>query len=113
MYPSHVNGLLIAALALSLPLGGCSSSAQAIRRTALERAAFDLSCPAESLDASQLGSTTRLGASQYSYGVERTVMGVSGCGQKAVYVVECGRADVCNAQLNADAKPDPKSAPQE
>lgn len=40
-------------------------------------------------------------------------MGVSGCGQKAVYVVECGRADVCNAQLNAGAKPDPKSAPQE
>lgn len=31
-------------------------------------------------------------------------MGVSGCGQKAVYVVECGRADVCNAVLNADTK---------
>lgn len=93
---------------------GCRSSPETIRRTALQRAAFDLSCPAESLSATQLGDTTRVGASQHSYGAERTVIGVTGCNQKAVYVVECGQANTCNAQLNADTRSEaaaPTTAP--
>ncbi len=99
-----VSTLVIASLGVAM--AGCFSSPQLIRQTAIERAAFDLSCPAGSLTASQLGSTTAVGRTEHSYGAERSVVGVTGCGQKAVYVVECGKQNVCNALLNADTKPD-------
>ncbi|MBX5481747.1 MAG: hypothetical protein IRZ16_07885 [Myxococcaceae bacterium] len=98
-------------VAFALPLAvGCTSSIQTIRKTALNRAAFDLNCPESSLTATQLGDTTHVGRSKYSYGAERTVIGVQGCGQKAVYVVECSQPDVCNAQLNADTQKDASAA---
>lgn len=101
------NLTLLVAVALSL---ACVSSQQSIRQTALSRASFDLNCPETSLEATQLGSTTHVGRSQHSYGAERTVIGVRGCDQKAVYVVECSQADVCNAYLNADTKNDSETA---
>lgn len=88
-----------------IALTSCSSSLETIRRTAVQRAAFDLGCPAESLSASPLGDTTHLGRTPQTYGVERTVVGVTGCQQKAVYVVDCDKPDNCNAQLNADTRP--------
>lgn len=88
-----------------LALAACVTAPETIRRTAVQRAAFDLSCPAGSLQATQLGDTTHLGRTASTYGVERTVVGVTGCQQKAVYVVECGQPDNCNAVLNADTKP--------
>jgi hypothetical protein len=105
MRSSHL--LLCAVLALA----GCASSPEIIRRTAVQRAAFDLSCPAESLQATQLGDTTHLGRSSANYGVERTVVGVIGCQQKAVYVVECGQPNTCNAVLNAGTKPSSPPSP--
>lgn len=83
---------------------GCATPMETIRARAIERAAFDLGCPAESLTTVKLGDTTRIGASPETAGVERTVVGVSGCSKKAVYVVEC-TVGSCNAQLNADTKP--------
>ncbi len=100
-----MSNRLVVLLAAALVLASCRSSLETIRRTAVQRAAFDLGCPAESLVTAQLGETTHLGRSQAQYGVERTVIGVTGCQQKSVYVVECGAPDVCNAQLNADTKP--------
>lgn len=96
----------------------CTASREQTRGTAVERAAFDLGCPAEQLSATQLGDTVVIGRSQQTAGVERTVLGVSGCGKKAVYVVECVTGigeSRCNAIMNADEKPaaahEPAAAP--
>jgi hypothetical protein len=95
---------LASSLALAMALSACGASYETIRARAAERASFDLSCPATALSITQLGDTTRLGMTPQSPGIERTVVGVVGCGQKAVYVVECATGS-CNAQLNADTKP--------
>lgn len=104
---------LVATAAVLLPLvTGCLTPYTKVRATALERAAFDLGCPSESLTATRIGDTTRVGATPQSPGVERSVIGVTGCSQKAVYVVECV-TDACNAVLNADtqAAPPPPAGP--
>ncbi len=91
---------------IPLFLAGCavSASPEQVRRTALTRAAFDLGCPEAQLNATQLGDRTVVGRSTQTAGVERTVVGVTGCDKKSVYVVECVYSD-CNALMNADEKP--------
>jgi hypothetical protein len=89
-------GVLIAA-------SGCATPFETVRARAVERASFDLGCPADQLSATKIGDTTRIGATPRDPGVERTVVGVIGCKQKAVYVVDCVIGS-CNAQLNADTK---------
>lgn len=75
-----------------------------ITRAASRRAAFDFDCPEKSLVATPLGDTTTIGRTPRHPGLERTMVGVTGCGQKAAYLVECSPSDVCNAMLNADVK---------
>ncbi len=94
-------------LAMLLLCAGCTASDAYVRSTALERAAFDLDCPKEQLTATPLGDTVVMGRTPASPGVERTVLGVSGCDTKGVYVVECapsGFRTSCNALLNADVE---------
>jgi hypothetical protein len=88
----------------------CATSPAKVSSTAIDRAAFDLSCPSSSLQATPIGDTTRVGVTPQSPGVERTVVGVSGCDQKAVYVVECV-AGACNAILNAEPSSSSPPAP--
>jgi len=89
---------------VGIGIAGCATPMPKVTGTAAERAAFDLGCTAADLVATPIGDTIRVGATPQSPGVERTVVGVTGCGQKAVYVVECV-AGACNAVLNADTKP--------
>lgn len=96
-----------------LVLCACATSQTQLRTTAVERAAFDLECPAEQLKVTQLGDTITIGRTTATPGLERTVFGVSGCGTKGVYVVECvaGLGDSqCNAVLNADVEPRAKAS---
>lgn len=88
---------------------GCATPFAKVRATAIERAAFDLGCPGASLSATPIGETIRVGVTPHSPGVERTVVGVTGCAQKAVYLVECVTG-ACNALLNADTQPAPPPA---
>lgn len=99
-----MRALRLAAVVLLPVVTGCATPFPKVRATALERAAFDLGCPSESMTATRIGDTTRVGATPKSPGVERTVVGVTGCSQKAVYLVECV-VDSCNALLNADTQP--------
>lgn len=95
----------ILALFSLFALAGCVAPQQQLRDTTSERAAFDLDCPAAQLSVTQLGDTVIIGRTTESAGLERTVYGVTGCGKKAVYVVECVSnvfASRCNAVLNAD-----------
>lgn len=90
-------------------LSGCAASLAQITDAALTRAAFDMGCPKTDLQATPLGDTNLIGRTAQSAGLERSVVGVTGCGKKSVYVVECVSAgrSTCNAMLNADAKPAP------
>jgi|GEM_PF-1993964 hypothetical protein len=97
-------------LVVCVGLVSCATSPEKVSNTAIARAAFDLSCPASSLQATPIGDTTHVGVTPQSPGVERTVVGVTGCEQKAVYVVECVTG-ACNAILNADTTPAPAPAP--
>jgi hypothetical protein len=75
---------------------GCAGGAQQV---VARRAAFDMDCPAESLELTEL--------SECSYGVR-------GCGKKAAYVVKPGSANdqlcvcagPCDAVLNLDVTSD-------
>lgn len=98
-----------APLLLSLVLVGCVASRAQIADAALTRAAFDLSCAKAELSATPLGDTNVIGRTSQSPGLERSVVGVTGCGKKAVYVVECVStgSSTCNAMLNADERPAP------
>ena len=102
--------LLPSFFVLALGVVSCATSPEKVSSTAIARAAFDLSCPASSLQATPLGDTTHVGVTPQSPGVERTVVGVTGCEQRAVYVVECVTG-ACNAILNADTTPAPAPAP--
>jgi hypothetical protein len=82
----------------------CATPFAKVSATAVQRAAFDLDCPATSLQATQLGDTTHIGLTAQNPGIERAVIGVTGCAKKAAYVVDCNLGQ-CNAQLNADVKP--------
>lgn len=90
-------------------VSGCATPMAKITQTATTRAAFDFECPEASLQAGAIGDTTRIGATPQSPGVERTVVGVTGCDRKAVYVVDCVTG-ACNATLNADVAPSPSPA---
>jgi hypothetical protein len=94
------------ACALPLAAAGCLASRAQIDHTALTRAAFDLDCPRAELTPTPLGDSNLIGATPQSAGLQRSVVGVTGCGKKAVYVVECVH-DSCNALLNADEKKAP------
>jgi hypothetical protein len=98
-----------APLLLSVALVACAASRAQIADAALTRAAFDLGCAKAELSATPLGDTNVIGRTPQSPGLERSVVGVIGCGKKAVYVVECVTAggSTCNALLNADEKPAP------
>jgi hypothetical protein len=98
----HRAGILF--LGVLVAASGCATPFETVRARAVERASFDLGCPADSLSATKIGDTTRIGATPRDPGVERTVVGIIGCKQKAVYVVDCVIGS-CNAQLNADTKP--------
>lgn len=100
----------LATLSTTISSAGCATSPAQVSSTAIDRAAFDLSCPSSSLQATPIGDTTRVGVTPQSPGVERTVVGVSGCEQKAVYIVECV-AGACNAILNAEPAPTSPSPP--
>lgn len=102
----------LGALALVFVAAGCTASKEQLITTATDRAAFDLDCPAADIRVTQLGDTVIIGRSTETAGLERTVFGVSGCGRKVVYVVECVTNAVssrCNAVLNADERPAPSS----
>ena len=102
--------LLLAAVFL-LALPACTASQKQVRAAAVERASFDLDCPEDSITTKKLGETNVIGRTTVDPGVERTIIGASGCGQKAVYVVECvGARGTCNAILNADTRPDGSSS---
>lgn len=92
-----------------LGLTACTVSQKHVRAAALERASFDLDCPEESITTKRLGETNVIGRTPQDVGLERTVIGATGCGQKAVYVVECVGglgSPSCNAILNADTRRD-------
>jgi hypothetical protein len=91
-------------------VSGCATSMAKITQTATTRAAFDFECPEASLQAGAIGDTTLIGATPQSPGVERTVVGVTGCDRKAVYVVDCVTG-ACNATLNADVAPAAAASP--
>lgn len=95
----------ITVVVAAVSLVACTASQQQMRSTAADRAAFDLDCPADQITAQQLGDTVIIGRTPENPGLQRTVFGVSGCDQKAVYVVECVGGSSCNAILNADTKP--------
>ena len=94
----------LAAAVTVVVTSGCATPFAKVSATAVQRAAFDLDCPAESLSATQLGDTTHIGLTPQNPGIERAVIGVTGCAKKAAYVVDCNVGQ-CNAQLNADVKP--------
>lgn len=108
MHRSRVPSLILSVVVVVA--AGCATSPEKVSHTAIARAAFDLSCPASSLQATPIGDTTRVGVTPQSPGVERTVVGVTGCEQKAVYVVECVTG-ACNAILNADTTQAPAPSP--
>jgi hypothetical protein len=80
-----------------MALTACTSVQQR-EDTVRTRAAFDLDCTAEQLDAAQLGDLMR-----YDDGTTEVVYGVRGCDQKAAYLVRC-RLGECQALLNADTE---------
>jgi hypothetical protein len=102
----RTNRPFLTALAAAVALSACAASPAQIADAARVRAAFDLGCPAASLATTPLGDTNVIGRTPQSPGLERSVVGVTGCGKKAVYVVECVSAagSTCNAILNADAQ---------
>ena len=88
----------------------CTASREQLTATVAERASFDLDCPRNQIEATQLGDTVVIGRTTDTPGLERSVVGASGCGKKSVYVVECVSGigeSRCNAQLNADTAPAP------
>ena len=95
---------VVAAGVVVVVTSACATPFTKVSATAIQRAAFDLDCPATSLQATQLGDTTHLGATPQNPGIQRNVVGVTGCQKKAAYVVDCNLGQ-CNAQLNADVKP--------
>ena len=90
------------ALACAYALTACATPLAKLQQTVVERATFDLSCPAASLDAKQQGDQVVIGRTVNTPGVERTVFGVSGCGTRATYVVECAAPSACQALMNSD-----------
>lgn len=92
----------LAFTAAACALGACATPMAKLQSTVVERAAFDLNCPAASLDAKQLGDQVVIGRTVDTPGVERTVFGVSGCGTRATYVVECAAPSGCQALMNSD-----------
>lgn len=79
------------------------------KNAARDRAAFDTSCAADQLEMTFLGDSTSAG-----FLVVDRVVGVTGCGQKLVYVARCTMnagptqaitAQKCVAIQNGDSKP--------
>jgi hypothetical protein len=90
-----------------LGLAGCCcigahpiTAESSFQQKGLNRAAFDLSCPAPQLQTIVLTRNDGLGCSG-------SQMGVTGCGRKATYV--CDRSQ--NWLLNSEVKPDEGSGP--
>lgn len=82
---------------------------------ARDRAVFDTSCAADQLELTFLGDSTSAG-----FLVVDRVVGVTGCGQKLVYVARCTMnagptqpitAQKCVAIQNGDSKPTATTAP--
>lgn len=82
---------LVVAVALLLSVAGCGASKDQLRA----RAAFDLNCPSSQVEIVTLDDRTK---------------GVTGCGQRATYVENCGWRDGyggkhdCTWVLNTDAR---------
>jgi hypothetical protein len=74
-----------------LLLAGCASFAASKRNAVVERAAFDLSCPADKLQITPLSSEA----------MERATYGVTGCGKKASYVFAPGVGAALNSPIEA------------
>ena len=90
MHSLHRMGSLAWGLG-ALVLAGCSgyflaSSKQGFEANEMNRAAFDLDCPAEQLVVSELtAGSTPITPEEVSEGGHGTVVGVTGCGRKASY----------------------------
>lgn len=87
-----MNALRLAPLAaVVLLVSGCSSyflasSKKGFEATELKRAAFDLQCPPEQVQVTELvEGATPLTPGEIAKGGDGTVIGVSGCGQQATY----------------------------
>jgi hypothetical protein len=85
-----------------LIISGCAT-ADKKRELALKRATFDFDCHSENLKAVELSPST---------------YGVSGCGKKGTYVIDCPRfpgydykLDECHALLNSPNAPTESTAP--
>jgi len=118
--PSLRAGVLASLLATSCggprpPAWTPARISAAFSHVVLERAAFELECPAERLVVTPLGD----GAPAAFFTEDRTV-GVSGCDRKAVYVARCSYrtldgVDVvgmsCVALLNSDERREKEEAP--
>lgn len=77
--------------ALPLLFAGCgsyflASSKQGFEATELKRAAFDLHCPQEKVEVTELvAGATPVTPDEAAKGGDGTVIGVSGCGRQATY----------------------------
>ncbi len=80
---------------LLLGIAGCLSSGTNLTR---ERATFDLGCPAEKIEITQLS-----GASERGTG---SVFGARGCGKKATYI----RHEATGVSLNSPIQADEQAA---
>lgn len=77
-------------IAMTVFLSACVAATGAAKRDlVIERAAFDLQCDRARLQAVELGNAN--------------VYGVTGCGKRATYVVDCsdGYANSCKSILNS------------
>jgi hypothetical protein len=91
-------GALMAAGALGCATGGGENELRA-------RAAYDLSCPAESLAMTQLQEKNFMATTNHG-----ATYGVSGCGRRATYVNNVG-AWVLNNREGNEGSPDPRTSP--
>lgn len=85
--------MLGCSLAAAIPIlmtagGGCflASSKQGFEATEMKRAAFDLGCPVEQVQVTELVSgAVPVTPDEVAKGGNGTVIGVSGCGRRATY----------------------------
>jgi hypothetical protein len=83
------NGLWTIVAALGAVIGGCGAASQDELRT---RAAYEMKCPSDQLQLTDLGGETT---------------GVDGCGQRQVYVESCegqGALRECKWVMNSHSK---------